>query len=83
MTVMLMLEGIALCAVGTAAHIIRNKIRKIDDIVDNLVLSIVVGIACFAMFGEPSSLTAVPYMIAGYSSSEFLDWVFKPWWEKE
>ena len=78
-----MLEGIALTVIGAVAHIVRAKIKPVSDIVDNLVLAVVVGIACFALFGEPSSLTAIPYMAAGYSAGEFLDWVFKPWWESE
>lgn len=79
----IMLEAIALVIIGAVAHVTRARMTDIADIVDNLILAVILGIACFALFGEPSAVTAIPYMAAGYGSSEFLDWVFKPWWNDE
>lgn len=81
--ILILLEAIALTVIGSVAHVVRAKISKISDIADNLVLAVVVGIACFAKLGEPSDLTVVPYLIAGYAAGEFVDWIFKPWWNTE
>ena len=80
---LLMLEAIALVLIGSVAHLTRNKITDTDTIIDNFILAVIAGIAGFAMMGEPSSATAIPYMGIGYGLSEFFDWVFKPWWEKD
>lgn len=79
---LIMLEAIGLTVAGAVAHVVRAKVKDASDIVDDLVLAVVVGIACFALMGEPSSATAIPYMAAGYSGGEALDWLFKPWWNK-
>lgn len=80
---LLMAEAVALVVIGSVAHIVRNKISDVGIIVDNLVLAVIAGIAGFSMMGEPSAATAIPYMGIGYGLSEFFDWIFKPWWEKD
>jgi len=79
----IMLEAIALTIIGAVGHVVRAKIREISDIVDNLLLAVVVGVALFALLGEPSSENAVFYMAGGYSGGEIMDWLFKPWWNSE
>jgi len=80
--ILLMLEAIALVVLGTVAHVVHAKVTKAGEIIDDLILAVIVGIACYSIFGEPSSSTVVPYMAAGYAGGEILDWLFKPWWEK-
>ena len=79
----IMAEAIGLAVLGAIAHIVRAKVADHSDIADNFILAVVVGVACFAMLGEPSSVTAIPYMAAGYGASEAMDWLFKPWWNEE
>jgi len=81
--ILLMLEAIALVVLGAVGHVVRAKITDPWSIVDNLVIAVIVGIACYSIFGEPTSATVVPYMAAGYAGGEIFDWLFKPWWEKE
>lgn len=80
---LLMLEAVGLVVMGAVVHLVRNKITEIGAIVDNLILAVVAGIAGFSMFGEPSTATVIPYMVVGYGLSEFFDYIFKPWWEKD
>jgi hypothetical protein len=83
MGALIMLEAIALVVIGAVGHVVRAKVREVSDIVDNLLMAVVVGVALFALLGEPSSENAVLYMAGGYSGGEILDWLFKPWWNQE
>jgi len=80
---LILLEAIALTVLGAVAHIVRAKVKDLSDIADNLILAVIIGIACFAKLGEPSSETAIMYMVAGYAGGEILDWIFRPWWNTE
>lgn len=79
---LIILEAIALVVLGQVAHIVSAKITARGEIIDNLILAIVVGVAIFSLLGEPSATTAIPYLAAGYAGGEILDWLFKPWWNK-
>lgn len=80
---LIMLEAIALAVIGTCGQLIRDKKLHSWDSLDNLALAVIVGIVCFALLGEPTRITAPLMMSAGYAGAEFLEWVFKPWWESD
>lgn len=79
---MILLEAIALVVLGTVAHVVRAKVYNVPDILDNILMAVVVGVALFSQLGEPTTVTVIMYLAAGYSGGEVLDWLLKPWWNK-
>ena len=80
---LIFLEAIALSVLGSLFEIFRDKLYRSWDVLDNLAIAVIVGIVCFAMLGEPTRVTAPLMMAAGYGGAEFLEWIFKPWWEAD
>lgn len=82
MTVMLMLEGIALALLGALAHHYIEIDDKKRDIVNHLSLGVIAGIVAFALMGEPSSANAVGYIAAGYLAPSFIKNAVVRWKDK-
>lgn len=82
MTVMLMLEGIALAVIGALAHHYIEVDEEKRDIVNHLSLGVIAGVVAFALMGEPSSANAIGYVAAGYFAPSFIKNAVERWKDK-
>ena len=82
MTVVLMLEGIALAVIGALAHHYIETDQEKRDILSHLSLGVIAGVVAFALMGEPTSATAIGYVAAGYFAPSFIKNAVERWKDK-
>ncbi len=80
----IMLEAIALAVIGGSAYIMLKHIEQdVGDLQPTryLSLAVIAGIIVFALFGEPTNVTAWQFMAAGFAAPTFVKEILVPWWK--
>ena len=77
-----MLEGIALSVIGACAHLFVESQKQKRDPVRHIALGVIAGIIGFAYWGEPTNVSAIGYITAGYFAPSFIQNAVMRWRKK-